>query len=85
MDLVGDPEIVTLRGEADAERGAVVGLDALHCYGEAVPELLNEVDRGLHRLATVELKNPHNFLTLFGYHDRFLFRLTPYLAWPSLT
>ena len=85
MDLVGDPEIVTLRGEADAERGAVVGLDALHCYGEAVPEILNEVDRGLHRLATVEPKNPNNFLTLFGYHTCFLLRLRPYLERGSLT
>jgi len=85
MDAVGDPEIVTMPREADAELGAVVGLDALYRNGQAVPEHLNEVDRGLHRLATVELKNPDNFLTLFGCHDRFLFRLTPYLAWPSLT
>ena len=66
MDPVGDSEIVGVPREADAELGVVVGLDALHCYGEAVPELLNEVDRGLHRLATVELKNPNIFLMLFG-------------------
>lgn len=66
MNPVGDPEIVEVSCEVGAELGAVVGLDALHCYGEAVPELLNEVDRRLHRLATVELKNPNIFLMLFG-------------------
>ncbi len=82
---MGDPEIVTMPREADAEPGAVVGLDALHCYGEAVPELLIEVDRGLQRLATVELKNSNNFLTLLGYHTCFLLRLRPYLERGSLT
>lgn len=66
MDPAGDSEIMAVPREADAELGVVVGLGALHCYGEAVPELLNEVDRGLHRLATVELKNPNIFLMLFG-------------------
>ena len=53
--LVSDAHVVQVPREVGAELRAKDSLDSLDGHRQAVPELLDEVDRGLNRIVRVEL------------------------------